>query len=381
MAETILSKRAPVYQVLLLIFYSLPTVVALSAPFATLVGTLMFIGRITTDNEILAMRSAGLSYRTLFIPVLIVGLGISIVSFVVNDVFLPAGTLQFGKLYKEILLSTPEVELKSDTIKHFKNTSIIIGAVNGREIKDLLILDLTAAGDHRIISATSAQLEEGDNSSLILDLNNAFVYSSKENAVDNYDYSIAKVMRYVISGKNLSEAIITPGPREMSSVDVAKDIREKKVAVNKRLHEMKDSLSQTAREAELALRRTPKDPLWNELETRLNNFSEVFSNMQRVRIDSSLSIYQLEYYKKFSIPFGSLSFIFLATPLGLFARKSGQSVGFGIGLFIAILYWAMLIGGQTLGIRFGYSPFWVIWFPNMLVIGSGIILSITRIFK
>jgi lipopolysaccharide export system permease protein len=56
--------------------------------------------------------------------------------------------------------------------------------------------------------------------------------------------------------------------------------------------------------------------------------------------------------------------VFLATPLGLLARKSGQSLGFAVGLIIAVLYWAMLIGGQTLGVRLGYSPFWAMWLPT-----------------
>jgi lipopolysaccharide export system permease protein len=96
-------------------------------------------------------------------------------------------------------------------------------------------------------------------------------------------------------------------------------------------------------------------------------------------MDRNLLIYQLEYYKKFSIPFGALSFVFLAVPLGLLAKKSGQTVGFIFGLIIAVIYWALLLGGQTLGIRLGYSPFWSMWFPNILAISSGLVLCIVRL--
>jgi len=103
--------------------------------------------------------------------------------------------------------------------------------------------------------------------------------------------------------------------------------------------------------------------------------------MQELARDRNLRVYRLEYYKKFSIPFGALSFVFLATPLGLFARKSGQSVGFGVGLIIAILYWALLIGGQTMGVRLGYSPFWAMWLPNVAAVSIGAFLWLGRVFR
>ena len=91
--------------------------------------------------------------------------------------------------------------------------------------------------------------------------------------------------------------------------------------------------------------------------------------------DRTLQIYRLEYYKKFSIPFACLSFIILAFPVGLYTRRSGRSVGFGIGLLISVLYWSLLIGGQTFGTqRPEVSPFISMWLPNaaVVVIGTGL---------
>ena len=55
MAEEILSKKAPVKDVLLLMFYSLPFVVSTAAPYAALVGTLMGLGRLGSDLELVSM--------------------------------------------------------------------------------------------------------------------------------------------------------------------------------------------------------------------------------------------------------------------------------------------------------------------------------------
>jgi len=126
------------------------------------------------------------------------------------------------------------------------------------------------------------------------------------------------------------------------------------------------------------LRRGPDSALWNTRAAATAKLAKEAEGIEETIDDRTLRVYSLEYYKKFSIPFGALSFVFLATPLGLLARKSGQSVGFAVGLIIAVLYWALLIGGQTLGVRFGYSPFWAMWFPNAIIVAAGSVLSYFR---
>ncbi|WP_461248744.1 LptF/LptG family permease, partial [Treponema sp. R6D11] len=127
MAKEILTKRVPFNQVALLILFSLPTVIAMSAPFACLVGTLMTVGRLTSDNEILVMLSSGLSYKNVFFPAITVGIIISLLSFFTNDVLLPAGTVQFNKLWRKILVSTPALEMEANSVKKFQNTVIVTG--------------------------------------------------------------------------------------------------------------------------------------------------------------------------------------------------------------------------------------------------------------
>ena len=84
LAETILKQRVPIPTVIELIVYCLPAIVAQSAPFATLLGFLMCLGRMVTDNEILILRASGQRYSIILIPVLVMGMLISIFSFVMN---------------------------------------------------------------------------------------------------------------------------------------------------------------------------------------------------------------------------------------------------------------------------------------------------------
>jgi lipopolysaccharide export system permease protein len=335
----------------------------------------------SSDNEILVMLSSGLSYRTVFIPATVVGLLISLFSFFANDVLLPAGTVQFNRLYRRILVSTPALELEANSVKRFKETVIVTGDVSGNSIDNVLIFDRTKDGERRVIMARNAELKDGGREGLSLDLDEAFIISSKEVARRDYDYASSFFLRYWVPQEDLIQAVSAITPREMSSVDVSREIKIQKRELERRLEEQRGRISFQALELEAVLRGGPENESWNRRASLFANFQRETLTLAILRQDRTLLRYLLEYYKKFSIPFGALSFVLLAVSLGLSAKKSGQTVGFIMGLLISVLYWALLLGGQTMGARLGYPPFWSIWFPNILAVSFGIILGIARIRK
>ncbi|GHU40996.1 membrane protein [Spirochaetia bacterium] len=379
MAQEILTKRVPFNQVALLVLFSLPSVIAMSTPFATLLGTLMTIGRMSSDNEILVMLSSGLSYKNIFIPTLLVGIIVSLVSFVANDILLPAGTIQFSRLYRKVLVSTPALELESNSVKRFKNTVVITGNVTGNSVADILILDRTTDGERRVIMAKNAEFLDAGKEGLRLDMENAFVHSAKETARRDYDYANTAFLRYRIKQDDFVTGTTQIGPREMSSLDVYNEIKEQQTSLQTSILDRDYKLLQNALELELSLREENNSRVSAKRNSLEAAFMREYQVSQALKKDRNLSIYRLEFYKKFSIPFGSLSFIFLAVPLGLLAKKSGQTVGFILGIIISVVYWAFLLGGQNMGIRLGYSPFWTMWMPNILCISIGTVMCIFRI--
>ncbi|MDR1029646.1 MAG: LptF/LptG family permease [Treponema sp.] len=379
MAQQILAKRVPFQQVALLVLYSLPQVIALSAPFASLVGTLMTIGRLTSDNEILVMLSSGLSYRNIFTPALAVGLLISILSLIANDILLPAGTVEFYRLYRRILASTPALELGANSVKRFKDTVIVTGDVTGNSIADVFILDKTSDGERRIIMAKDAELKDAGKEGLSLDLSQAFIQSSKELSRQDYDYASSGFLQYWVPQEDMIQAVSTIGPSQMSSKDVGNEIKTKEVNLQTRLDERYNKVLIQALTLEDSLRKGPQNEAWNRRATSFSNMVTETQAAAALKKDRSLHIYRVEYYKKFSVPFGALSLVFLAVPLGLLAKKSGQAVGFIFGLIISVIYWTLLFGGQTMGLRLGYPPFWSMWLPNILAVSVGLGMSILRI--
>jgi len=379
MAKEVLTKHVPLAQVVLLVIYALPSIIAMSAPFASLVGTLMTVGRLTSDNEILVMLSSGLSHINVFLPAVVVGIVISIMSFIANDILLPAGTVQYNRLWRRILVSTPALELEANSVKRFKNTVIVTGDVTGNAIDNVLILDRTGDGERRVIVANNAELKEGGGTGLSLDLENAFVQSSKETIREDYDYANVANLKYMVSQDDIIQSVTSVSPREMSSRDVNTAIKKKSADYERRQNDKKWKLASSAFSLETVLRSGPSADSWNRKETDLSNFRRDLENVKNSRKDQSLLIYMIEFYKKFSLPFGAFSFVFLAVSLGLMAKKSGQTVGFIFGNIIAVIYWVMLFIGQTTGLRLRTPPFISMWLPNFLALGIGLILAIIRV--
>ena len=62
LAEKILEKHVPFNDVVMLLVYFMPSMISLSFPFAALVACLMTVGRLSSDNEILAMQALGIRH-------------------------------------------------------------------------------------------------------------------------------------------------------------------------------------------------------------------------------------------------------------------------------------------------------------------------------
>ncbi len=386
MAEEIFSKRVPFWDVIRLIIYSTPIFIAFSFPFGSLVGALMAVGRLSSDNEILAFQAAGISLSRVLLPLLFLGIIFSAASFITNDYFLPSGNIKLGKIYRKIIYTNPAVELEPYSIKRYRNTVIITGAVNERTINNITIIDRTNNRDKRIILAKNARLEKENKQQGVVSLNlsDVIILETKRGDPESFDYATSGSLIYNILMKNISYSIGSIGPAEMSSVDVWKQIMKKKKELELRIENNKIKIEELRYRLRLTIKKvldlrsnstiTKKDE--NEI---ILLYKELKKEKSRKITDRTLRLYQLEFYKKFAIPIACFVFILFAFPTGLLARKSGRTVGFGIGLIVSVLYWSLLFVGHSLGIRMMLPPFLAIWIANFTVLILGSFLFILRI--
>lgn len=332
LAEQILKKRVPLFDVCRLIAYTLPSVIAQSAPFATLVGFLMCLGRLMSDNEILIVRASGLGYAVVVIPVLVMGVVISVFSFFVNDYLLPIGTINYNKLYRQIIASNPGIEIESNSIKRLNDSTIVIGEVTKGIVNDLVFFDSSGQDKERVIVAQKSELNKAASPGVLMQMSmdDCVVSVIKRQKMDDFDVLSSKNALLNIFDSAIFGSSYSTTPREMTSYDLARTIADMK-----------------------------KDP--TTAQRRLNRFV-------------------MEYNKKFSQPFGSIFFAFLALPLAfIFGKHKGQTIGLVMGLFICFIYWTMMILGQLFSSRNGFDGRTMMWLPDFTMGAAGIIFYLALI--
>ncbi|MBR7065055.1 MAG: LptF/LptG family permease, partial [Treponema sp.] len=278
-------------------------------------------------------RASGFSYRYLVRPVLFLGLAISVLSFFVNDYLLPLGTIKFNRLRLEILRSNPAIQLETNAVKNFNNATLVTGNVSDENVSDVVLIDKGNDGSLRIVSALDSMLTSGRREGVLLNMNMSDVTSifiDQKNA-KNFDVVKAgKVTLNIFDSAFISD-YESVSPSEMTAYDLAKSVRKMR--------------------------------------------------KEKSTDDYTLNIYTLEYNKKFSLPFGSFFFALLALPLALlFGKQNGQTIGMILGIVISFFYWAMMILGQYAASRNGFSGFWSMWIPN-IVIGVSAFLFYTTLRK
>ncbi len=385
MAEDILSRRVALWDVVRLIVYALPWVVALSFPFASLVGALMAVGRLSSDNESLALGALGVPQRQLLVPLLVLGLAFSAVSFVMNDYFLPLGNIRYAELYRRIIYANPAVELEPHSIKKIEDTTTIVtGDVEGNTIHDLVIFDRTADRARRVIVARTARLEEQTRGVVSLVLTGVFSEVAVPKEGDRYDYTTAETMVYNVSLRNITVSLGALSPAQQSSLDVWRQIVDKERAERERIAQREEraaglayDLAVTLRAArEASARAAPTAVAQGQAVAEADR--QYVAEATRDVADHNLRSYLLEFHWKFAVPAACVVFAFFAWPVGLLARRSGRAVGFGVGLFVAIAYWGLLFAGRTFGVRLASPPALAMWLPNALVAVAGILVISLR---
>lgn len=161
-----------------ILFLRMPGFIALAFPMSLLLATLMAYSRLSSDSEIIALRSVGVNIYRLVIPAVILSLCVTgMTFFFINDVVTPSAnreaTLTMQRAlnrvrptFKDRNILYPEYKTVQydDGSRHSVLERLFYAQeFNGEEMKDLTILDLSREGLNQILTAKTATWNIGDN--------------------------------------------------------------------------------------------------------------------------------------------------------------------------------------------------------------------------
>lgn len=390
LAKDILSKRAPLLQVLNLLFYTFPTIFSYSFPFSVLLATIVTMVQFNTHHELLAMQAAGISLARCYLPIMVFSLFLTVGAFYINDYLLPRSSVQFVRLYQEILFSVPGLELEPYSIRKYENNIIVTQQVDRTKIFNPLIIQSNADDNQRrIITSDTARLEVNQKIGVLsLILDRAQGHSHEASDFSAYDYFSAESLAYNVLLFALNISLRPPTARELNAVTVKKHLdteRDRVEAERSDWNWSRDRERLNFAQYYLdSIYRIANDPtsVASVTEDLRIKHEQIRAQENDQFLDQEYRLYQTEYYRKFSLPAACFFLTLFAFPVGAGLRRANWSIGFGVGLIASVVFWCLLIGGQVVAIqRANLSPFVVMFLPNIVMIIGGAIIIISRKLK
>jgi len=92
---------------------------------------------------------------------------------------------------------------------------------------------------------------------------------------------------------------------------------------------------------------------------------------QKDRYAKTAGSFEVEFWKKFSIPFACIVFVLIGAPIAVRYRHGGVSMVVTVSFLVFTAYYVALIGGEHLADQELVEPFWAMWAPNVLFLAIG----------
>ena len=320
----LVNQDVPAEYMFTFIAYVLPFSLIFTIPWGLLTAVLLVFGRLSADNELIALRANGVSITRICVPLAIIAVIATAISLWLNVKVAPAAQQKLRSTILNMASRNPMALFGSDqVIDQFPGRRIYVGKKEGNQLENIVVFETNEQFmPMRVTHARRGTLEADlPNQRLLLDL-----YEARYQQRDENDPTDLHRMR---DGINMVEGTLPISLQELYE-------REKR------------RLSRSAMSLEQLL-------------------EQLRSGEQK---DQSAS--RTELNKRFSFPFSCLAFSLIAVPLGITAHRRETSMGFLLSLVVAFSYFLFIIMADTLRETPSWHPELLVWFPNLLFLGIGV---------
>jgi len=404
--DRFLGKGLDVWIILEYLYLNLAWIIALSVPMSLLISTVMTYGRMSQDNEITALKAAGVSVFSIIKPAVFFGGFVGLILCLFNNFVLPDMNYHARLLARDIYQKSPELTIEPG---YFINTipqySMIVRDMEGNNFKDVKIFSKYSGTEQVTIYADKGKLTSKDDI-IILDLENGEIHE-----IDLEDYNHYRRIKFVthqitipiddlLLNRN-NESVRTD--REMKVSEMIQKIEKNKeyiVQVNNRIKTVLDnngiawsedldletvlSSIEILKEDNKQIKeeKTYRDDIpiseyeikeklrsFNNISRQLTNEFMLISNYQKTN-----NKYMVEIHKKFTLAFACLLFAMTGAPLGILVRKGGITIASALSIAFFLVYYIMLIWGEQLADRNLLDPTFGSWMPNIILFIVGLVL-------
>ena len=390
------------------------TMLPLSLPLATLLASMMTLGTLGENNELLAIKAAGISLQRVMIPLSVACLVISVGAFFVSNDLMPVAYNKIYQLRADIGKTKDEIKIPTGTFyngidgyilrvnERNDETGIMHGLMvynhtNNKGNTSLTLADsamMKMSKDKTYLSFimfdgtnydeansknyrdTVLQLQKIDfhRQELIIPLENyAFQKSDSSRFNDqvksmnlsqlHYSQDSIGTLNTEGKAKNIQSLKASRVLRYNSQLDTAKRLEAKTPFRHKDAGEWKSTDKQI--DAVTRARKNAED-----LEMTLGTYSR-----ERYHHTFTLRLIDIEIFKKFALSIACFIFFFIGAPLGAIIRKGGLGVSAIISVLFFVAYWVIDITGTKLARDGAVDPFNGVFFSSYVLLPTGLFLT------
>jgi LPS export ABC transporter permease LptF/LPS export ABC transporter permease LptG len=329
--KVLVSRGADLATVARAFAFLLPSIFSVTIPMAFLMGVLLAFGRLASDSEIVALRASGISPARLLRPVVALSLATGLLTFYIVAVALPLANQE----YREIIFALIVSKARTGVVPRVFNDDLIPGGnmvlyvsdipAETGEWRNVFLYDTKNQQQPRAILARAGRLViERERAKVELDLKDGVIYTFNSASPEQIDEDRFAAGQFPLSYDDFFPKIpLAKGDREMTLEDLSQTIAKLKAEGKGR--------KETGR-------------------------------------------FEVEYHKKFAIPFACVVFGFLGLGLSLGSKKEARSAAFGLSIAVIFIYYVIIRLGEQAGDTGLMSPILAMWAANILLGAAAVLL-------
>ena len=309
--------------VLRMILYQIPFLLIFVLPISVMITILLTFLRLSNENEILAMKSGGISIYALLAPVFafcFIGFVLTMMMSVYGQ---SRGRAALRELTREVVSSNITIGLTERTFnENFANVVVYVNEIDpqNRTLKDVFIEDRRQPDQDNTVVAPRGE-----------------VFNDPQHAV--------------------SHLILFNGT--IFQVDL-KD----KVA---------HSTNFERYDIRLETKKTPSNIEEDSQHPKAMSTGDLYRLVKTANADNELYFRALvELHRRFALPFGCFALGLLAVPLGVQSKTAKRSFGIFLALLFYLFYYLLMSAGKIYGETGAYPPAIGMWLPNFVIGGLAV---------
>jgi lipopolysaccharide export system permease protein len=299
--------------------YFFPEILKILTPVAMLLSTLFTVGRLSVNNEIIAMKSGSLSLYRFMLPLIIVGILISL-----------------GQLYFNGWIVPRANERKIEIERKYLNKGDAGGPIYNLYFRD---------SPQRIV---------------IMQYYNANTKSGHKIAIEDYSSELKPRMVKRIEAEKIIWDTTDNNWKLLQGID---RIFNNGLVSAKRYDTLNVNLNIKHNQIQ-QLNRSIEEMNFDELKIYIDLIQRGGKDVRQLRIN---------YYGEYALPFANFIVILFGVPFASIRKKGGMAIQIGAAMVISFLYLVFTKLSQTIGYSTDYNPVLTAWMANILFFIAGII--------